>query len=186
MFILVRRRQSSREYGSPSSRAEADAGVSGQPGLLASPGRARETGTGIRLGLRIVGLLACATGDGSRWLAVVRDVASHPGARERDRAALVGDAAGSRGGVVQVVTGCGPLRRDRAKNLLWAAGKLAGYGIGIGLEPAPAVLLHPSVIERFTVHAPGLSGPPHAAHQPAVHRAAGGAGAGPGGRAAAP
>jgi len=59
----------------------------------------------------------------------------------------------------QVVTGCGPLRRDRAKNLLWAAGKLAGYGIGIGLEPAPAVLLHPSVIERFTVHAPGLSGP---------------------------
>jgi integrase len=59
----------------------------------------------------------------------------------------------------QVVTGCGPLGRDRAKNLLWAAGKLAGYGIGIGLEPAPAVLLHPSVIERFTVHAPGLSGP---------------------------
>ena len=59
----------------------------------------------------------------------------------------------------QVVTGCGPLGRDRAKNLLWAAGKLAGYGIGIGLEPAPAVLLHPSVIERFTAHAPGLSGP---------------------------
>jgi integrase len=59
----------------------------------------------------------------------------------------------------QVVTGCGPLGRDRAKNLLWAAGKLAGYGIGIGLEPASAVLLHPSVIERFTAHAPGLSGP---------------------------
>jgi integrase len=57
------------------------------------------------------------------------------------------------------VTGCGPLGRDRAKNLLWAAGKLAGYGIGLGLEPVPHVLLHPSVIERFTAHAPGLSGP---------------------------
>ena len=59
----------------------------------------------------------------------------------------------------QVVAGCGPLGRDRAKNLMWAAGKLAGYGIGLGLEPAPAMLLHPSVIERFTAHAPGLSGP---------------------------
>jgi hypothetical protein len=58
-----------------------------------------------------------------------------------------------------VVTACGPLGRDRAKNLLWAAGKLAGYGIGIGLEPSPGVLLHPSVIERFAAHSPGLSGP---------------------------
>jgi integrase len=58
----------------------------------------------------------------------------------------------------QVVTGCGPLGRDRAKNLLWAAGKLAGYGISAGLEPVPEVLLHPSVIERFTAHGPGLSG----------------------------
>ena len=58
-----------------------------------------------------------------------------------------------------VVIACGPLGRDRAKNLLWAAGKLAGYGIGLGLEPAPGVLLHPSVIERFTAHSPGLSGP---------------------------
>ncbi|MBO0835881.1 MAG: hypothetical protein J2P28_10225, partial [Actinobacteria bacterium] len=57
-----------------------------------------------------------------------------------------------------VVTGCGPLSRDRAKNLLWAAGRLASYGIGIGLEPVPGVLLHPSVIERFTAHGPGLSG----------------------------
>src|SRR5258708_40355859 len=31
--------------------------------------------------------------------------------------------------------------------------------IGLGLEPVPGVLLHPSVIERFTAHAPGLSGP---------------------------
>jgi hypothetical protein len=59
----------------------------------------------------------------------------------------------------RVVTGCGPLGRDRAKNLLWAAGKLAGWAIPLGIEPAPQVLLHPSVIERFTAHAPGLSGP---------------------------
>jgi len=59
----------------------------------------------------------------------------------------------------RVVAGCGPLGRDRAKNLLWAAGKLACYGIGIGLNPVPGVLLHPSVIERFTAHAPGISGP---------------------------
>jgi len=59
----------------------------------------------------------------------------------------------------QAVTACGPLGRDRAKNLLWAAGKLAGWAIPLGLEPVPGVLLHPSVIERFTAHAPGLSGP---------------------------
>ena len=59
----------------------------------------------------------------------------------------------------QVVGGCGPLGQDRAKNLLWAAGKLAGWGLSAGLEPVPGVLLHPSVIERFAAHAPGLSGP---------------------------
>jgi hypothetical protein len=59
----------------------------------------------------------------------------------------------------QVVSQAAPAGRDRAKNLLWAAGKLACYGTGLGLEPAPQVLLHPSVIERFAVHAPGLSGP---------------------------
>ncbi len=58
----------------------------------------------------------------------------------------------------QVVVQAAPPGRERAKNLLWAAGKLAGYGIGLGLEPVPEVLLHPSVIERFTAHAPGLSG----------------------------
>src|SRR5215475_11419252 len=58
----------------------------------------------------------------------------------------------------QVVAGCGPLTcQDRAKNLLWAASRLACYGISIGLEPVPEVLLHPSVIERFAAHAPGLS-----------------------------
>ena len=59
----------------------------------------------------------------------------------------------------QVVTAAAPPGRDRAKNLLWAAGKLADYGIPLGLEPVPRVLLHPSVIERFAAHAPGLSGP---------------------------
>jgi integrase len=59
----------------------------------------------------------------------------------------------------QVVAACGPLGRDRAKNLLWAAGKLAGWAIPLGIDPVPEVLLHPSVIERFTAHAPGLSGP---------------------------
>jgi integrase len=58
----------------------------------------------------------------------------------------------------QVVTRAAPPGRERAKNLLWAAGKLADYGIGLGLEPAPQVLLHPSVIERFAAHAPGLTG----------------------------
>ena len=57
-----------------------------------------------------------------------------------------------------VVAAAGPHSRARAKNLLWAAGKLADYGIGLGLEPVPEVLLHPSVIERFTAHAPGLTG----------------------------
>jgi integrase len=59
----------------------------------------------------------------------------------------------------QVVSQAAPARRDRAKNLLWAAGKLAGWAVALGLEPVPEVLLHPSVIERFTAHAPGLSGP---------------------------
>ena len=58
-----------------------------------------------------------------------------------------------------VVTGAGPGGRERAKNLLWAAGRLADWAAGLGLEPVPEVLLHPSVIERFSAHAPGLSGP---------------------------
>jgi integrase len=57
-----------------------------------------------------------------------------------------------------VVTAAGPPGRDRAKNLLWAAGRLADWALGLGLEPVPQVLLHPSVIERFTAHAPGLTG----------------------------
>jgi integrase len=58
----------------------------------------------------------------------------------------------------EVITKAGPEGRERAKNLLWAAGKLADYAIGLGLEAAPDVVLHPSVAERFTRCAPGLSG----------------------------
>jgi hypothetical protein len=58
-----------------------------------------------------------------------------------------------------VVAACGPLPTpDRAKSLLWAAVKLAAWSTGAGLEPVPGVLLHPSVIERFTAHSPDLSG----------------------------
>jgi hypothetical protein len=85
--------------------------------------------------------------------AAARDDASYP-ARWRPSSVPPQAAAFAR----TVVAGCGPLGRDRAKNLLWAAGKLAAWGISAGLEPVPEVLLHPSVIERFTVHGPGLSG----------------------------
>jgi integrase len=57
-----------------------------------------------------------------------------------------------------VIARVAPEGRERAKNLLWAAGKLADYGIGLGLEAVPEVLLHPSAAERFTRCAPGLSG----------------------------
>ena len=56
-----------------------------------------------------------------------------------------------------VITAVQPEEKERAKNLLWAAGKLADYAIGLGLDPAPEVVLHPSVAERFTRCAPGLS-----------------------------
>jgi integrase len=56
------------------------------------------------------------------------------------------------------ITAVQPEGRERAKNLLWAAGKLADYAIGLGLEAVPEVVLHPSTAERFTRCAPGLSG----------------------------
>jgi hypothetical protein len=58
----------------------------------------------------------------------------------------------------QVVAVAAPGNRDRAKCLLWAACKLASWAAGLGMEPVPGVLLHPSVIERFAAHAPGMSG----------------------------
>ena len=57
-----------------------------------------------------------------------------------------------------VITQAGPEGRERAKSLLWAAGRLADWAIGLGLEAVPDVLLHPSTAERFTRCAPGLSG----------------------------
>jgi len=57
-----------------------------------------------------------------------------------------------------VVATAAPGSPGRAENLLWAAGRLADFAIGLGLEPVPQVVLHPSVIERFTTSAPGLSG----------------------------
>ena len=58
----------------------------------------------------------------------------------------------------EVIGQVAPEGPERAKNLLWAAGKLADYGLGMGLDPVPEVLLHPSVTERFTRCAPGVSG----------------------------
>jgi integrase len=57
-----------------------------------------------------------------------------------------------------VIAAARPGGQERAKNLLWAAGKLADFGLGLGLDAAPEVMLHPSVAERFTRCAPGLSG----------------------------
>src|SRR5215472_7713322 len=56
-----------------------------------------------------------------------------------------------------VITTVRPGGQERAKNLLWAAGKLADYATGLGLDLVPDVVLHPSVAERFTRCAPGLS-----------------------------
>jgi integrase len=58
----------------------------------------------------------------------------------------------------EVITRTGPHGQERAKNLLWAAGKLADYAIGLGLEAVPGVVLHRPAAERFTRCAPGLSG----------------------------
>ena len=58
----------------------------------------------------------------------------------------------------QVAAAAVPPTRARANALLWAAARLAAFGIPLGLEAVPEVLLHPSVIERFAASAPGLSG----------------------------
>ena len=56
-----------------------------------------------------------------------------------------------------VIAAVAPGGQERAKNLLWAAGKLADYAASLGLALEPGVVFHPSVIERFA-RAPGLSG----------------------------
>jgi integrase len=58
----------------------------------------------------------------------------------------------------QVVLPVAPAGRERAKNLLWAAGRLADYAASLGLDLVPEMVFHPSVIERFARAAPGLSG----------------------------
>jgi integrase len=56
----------------------------------------------------------------------------------------------------QVAAAAAPATRARANALLWAAARLAAFAVPLGLEAVPQVLLHPSVIERFAVGAPGL------------------------------
>ena len=58
----------------------------------------------------------------------------------------------------EVIGAVAPDGRERAKNLLWAAGKLADYTASAGLELTPAIVFHPSVVERFARCAPGLPG----------------------------
>jgi len=57
-----------------------------------------------------------------------------------------------------VTQGAAPAGRRRANALLWAAARLAGFAASLGLELVPEVVFHPSVIERFALAAPGLSG----------------------------
>ena len=57
----------------------------------------------------------------------------------------------------QVVRAAAPAGRERAKNLLRAAGRLADYAALLGLELIPETVLHPSVTGRFARSAPGLS-----------------------------
>jgi hypothetical protein len=57
-----------------------------------------------------------------------------------------------------VIAAVAPGGQERAKNLLWAAGRLADYAASLGLALEPGVVFCPSVIERFARAAPGLSG----------------------------
>jgi len=56
-----------------------------------------------------------------------------------------------------VIMAVQPGGQERAKNLLWAAGRLADYAASAGLVLEAQVVFHPSVIERFARCAPGLS-----------------------------
>jgi integrase len=90
-----------------------------------------------------------------------------------------GDRVGSRGEAAAVIAGwaprslspaaagfaCGLVARAqprtpaRAKALLFAAGRLAGFGESVGLALSAGVLLHPAVIERFIVQGAGTVSP---------------------------
>jgi integrase len=50
-----------------------------------------------------------------------------------------------------VVAAAAPPSATRAKALLWAAARLAAFGLSVGLEADAAVLLHRSVVERFVL-----------------------------------
>ena len=55
-----------------------------------------------------------------------------------------------------VVLAVAPASPARARALLWACSRLATWGLAVGLEATPEVLLHPSVIERYVaVGTPG-------------------------------
>jgi integrase len=58
-----------------------------------------------------------------------------------------------------VVATAAPDTRARAKALLFAAGKLTGFGEQVGLELSAGVLLHRSVIERFILTGTGTVSP---------------------------
>ncbi len=64
-----------------------------------------------------------------------------------------------------VVRSAVPGDRERAKSLLAAASRLAAWAAGLGLEPVPGTLLHPSVIERFARTCPGLSAAARRTHR---------------------
>jgi hypothetical protein len=63
----------------------------------------------------------------------------------------------------RVVAASVPLGAARARALLWACSRLGAFGISVGLDPVPPVLLHPSVIERFV--GVGLGGASDAARR---------------------
>lgn len=64
-------------------------------------------------------------------------------------------SAQAAGFVWMVVAEAAPDTPQRAKALLFAAGKLARFGEQVGLELSPGVLLHRSVIERFILTGAG-------------------------------
>jgi integrase len=85
--------------------------------------------------------------DGGR--AVAASIAAWRPAADLDPAAV--------GFARAVVARAAPATRDRANALLWAAARLAAWGIPLGYEPVAEVLLHPSTVERFAAYGLGLS-----------------------------
>lgn len=49
------------------------------------------------------------------------------------------------------VAACSPVSPARARSLLWACARLAGFGVALGLDASPQALLRPAVIERFVL-----------------------------------